>query len=281
VAVPCYRERARVPALAAALQRLDPAPAVLLAVDDGSDDGTGEALREAGFELLTHPENLGLGAARNTLWRAVEQRGLVAVAYLDADVEPAPDFLRRVAEGLREDRAAGVGGRNEDGDGDGGEWIDAWRARFWRQDLGERLLIDAPMLVGACAAYRVAALRDVGGWDSRFRTHGEDVDLGRRLRAAGHRLRYDPEIVVRHRRRDTATSLLRMCFLHCREGMRATLGTPGEEPRPDQLVLGMAKKAASAPAAALMRRHDPREAALGLAACSAGLLGYAVAWLRR
>ena len=63
--------------------------------------------------------------------------------------------------------------------------------------------------------------------------------------------------------------------------MRATLGTPGEEPRPDQLVLGMAKKAASAPAAALMRLHDPREAALGLAACSAGLLGYAVAWLRR
>jgi GT2 family glycosyltransferase len=283
VAVPCYDEEARIPALLRALSALDPAPGLILALDDGSTDRTAELLAAApGVELLRQGRNLGLGMGRNKLWREARERGFPVVAFLDADVTPGPGHVRHVAGLFGDDVGlAGVGGPNLELLDEGASRADAWRARFWPQSLGTEPLSDPPMLVGASAAYRTEALYAVAGFDPRFRTHGEDVDVGRRLRQAGWRLRYDPTLVVRHRRRDDARGLVRGCFLHCREGMRATLATPGEVPGPAELVVGMARKAARAPLAALVRRRDPKEAALGLAACGAGLAGYAAGWVVR
>ena len=279
VAVPCWNEGPRVPALLAALRALDPAPGVLLLLDDGSDDDTFARIDVDGVVALRHERNEGLGAGRNTLWREARKRGFPVVAFLDADVTPAPDHVRRVAGLFGDERAvAGVGGPNVEQATT--RRVDAWRSRFWRQDLGEAPLLDAPMLVGANAAYRTDALHDVAGFRALFRTNGEDVDVGRRLRAAGYRLRYEPSLVVTHRREDDVGSLVRCCYRHCRDGMRATPATPGEAPEPAELVLGLARKAARAPAAALLKRRDPKEAAVGVLACGAGLVGYAVGTLR-
>jgi GT2 family glycosyltransferase len=276
--VPCFRESERVPELATGLRALDPAPGVILLLDDGSGDHTGPLLRDEGFEVLVHERNLGLGVARNTLWRRAEALGMTAVAFIDADVVPPTDYLRRVAGLLSESGLAGVGGRNVDSQPRSRS--DVWRGRFWPQSLGDYPLMDAPLLVGACASYRIAALREVGGFNPDFRTHGEDVEVGRRLRLTGQRLGYEPSLMVHHRRCDEPQDLLRSCFLHCREGMRATLATPIGVGEPVSLVLGMGRKLVRAPLAALVKRRDPAEAALGVAACSAGLLGYAVGWGR-
>lgn len=276
IGVPCHREAARIPALAAALRALAPAPGALLAVDDGSGDGSEDLLRRWGFDVQVHASNLGLGQARNALWRRAAALGMQAIAFLDADVLPPPGYLSRPCDLLSDSALAGVGGRNVD-QGNGG-LADTWRGRFWPQDLGPLPLPDAPMLVGACSTWRIAALLAAGGFDPAFRTHGEDVEIGRRMRRHGLRMRYDPEIVVAHLRHDTEASLLRGCYLHCREGMRATVAVPGPEPRAAGLVLGMARKGLRAPAAAIWRRRDPAEALLGVAACSAGLLGYVHGW---
>ena len=281
VAVPCFNEAARIPALLDALRSLDPAPGAILIVNDGSSDGTAALLAADDIDLLPHRTNEGLGAARNTLWRRARERGFLVISFLDADVTPPTDWLARVGALIAEDpRLAGVGGRNVDPLEDGGARADQWRARFWKQDLGECALLDAPMLVGACASYRTDALATVSGFDPAFRTNGEDVDVGRRLRAAGFRLRYEPSLQVHHRRRDRPRSLVALCYRHCRDGMRAARRTPDEDPRAVELVVGMARKAVRAPAAALLKRRDPREAALGIAACGAGLLGYCVGWAR-
>jgi GT2 family glycosyltransferase len=272
--VPAFRES--LVGFRQVISALDPAPGALLAVDDGSGDGTNLRLQDAGFEVIIHEQNLGLGAARNTLWQRAEELGFSAVAYLDADVHPAHDYLSRVCSLLGSDELAGVGGRNIDEHPQGR--ADRWRARFWPQQLGEQALLNAPMLIGACASYRISALRDVGGFDPEHRTHGEDVDVGRRLRAYGHRLHYDPDLVVRHTREDNELTLLRGCYRHCREGMRATLRTPGGAAEPFSLVFGMGRKWLRAPLASLLRRRDLSEAVLGSAACSAGMLGYLVAW---
>ncbi|MCP4869438.1 MAG: glycosyltransferase family 2 protein [Proteobacteria bacterium] len=279
IGVPCYREAARVPDLVAALRGLDPAPGALLAVDDGSNDGTAEALREADVDVVVHDDNQGLGAARNTLWRRAEELGFQAVAFIDADCIVPIDYLRKVSELLAGEGVAGVGGRNEERSE--GNWIDEWRGRFWPQDLGPAPRMNAPWLVGACATYRVAALKHVGGFNPLFRTNGEDVDVGRRFSQHGLRLVYDPDVVVFHERRDRPEELVAMCYRHCRDGMRATVATPGGGGAgPRSLVLGMARKAVRAPAAALVKRKDPKEAALGVAACGAGLAGYVVGWAK-
>jgi dTDP-4-amino-4,6-dideoxygalactose transaminase len=78
--VPCFNEVEGVPQLAAALEDLRTRLAgrhelELVFVDDGSTDGTGDALR-GGFaawpavRLLTHAENRGLGAALRTAFAA-------------------------------------------------------------------------------------------------------------------------------------------------------------------------------------------------------------------
>jgi glycosyltransferase involved in cell wall biosynthesis len=67
-------------------------PVVTLVVDDGSTDGTGEAARAVGAQVVTTP-GLGLGAAvRIGLAWAVE-RGAAAVAFCDADGEYDPAAL--------------------------------------------------------------------------------------------------------------------------------------------------------------------------------------------
>jgi GT2 family glycosyltransferase len=50
----------------------------------------------------------------------------------------------------------------------------------------------------AAAMYRRSVLLDVGGFDEDFFCYVEDVDLGFRLRLAGHRCLYVPNSVVHH-----------------------------------------------------------------------------------
>ena len=72
-----------------------------------------------------------------------------------------------------------------------------WRRGHGNTAQGE---MNAPREVFApCAAaalYRRSALIDVGGFDEDFFCYVEDVDLGFRLRLAGHRCLYVPQAVV-------------------------------------------------------------------------------------
>jgi N-acetylglucosaminyl-diphospho-decaprenol L-rhamnosyltransferase len=52
---------------------------------------------------------------------------------------------------------------------------------------------------GACMLVRRTALEQIGGLDERFFLYCEDIDVCRRIRAAGHGIRYEPAASVRHR----------------------------------------------------------------------------------
>lgn len=51
---------------------------------------------------------------------------------------------------------------------------------------------------GACMLVRRSALEAVGGLDERFFLYREDMDLCKRLREAGHDIRFEPAAVVSH-----------------------------------------------------------------------------------
>jgi glycosyltransferase involved in cell wall biosynthesis len=57
----------------------------VLVVDDGSTDGTAEAARRAGADVIRHPGNLGVGAAFQTLVREALRRGVDLLVTLDGD----------------------------------------------------------------------------------------------------------------------------------------------------------------------------------------------------
>lgn len=69
-----------------------------IVVDDGSADATAAIARNRGAAVVSHPENRGLGAAVRTGLRAAVASGAIAVAYLDADLEYAPEDIPKIVE---------------------------------------------------------------------------------------------------------------------------------------------------------------------------------------
>lgn len=65
----------------------------VLVLDDGSRDGTGEAARRAGAEVLSHPHNRGKGAALRSACELLLARGVQAVVTLDADGQHLPEEI--------------------------------------------------------------------------------------------------------------------------------------------------------------------------------------------
>src|SRR5438552_1485948 len=67
----------------------------VLVVDDGSNDKTAERAREAGAEVIVHPQNRGKGEAIKTGLRHWLDRQFTYVLILDADGQHLPEEIDR------------------------------------------------------------------------------------------------------------------------------------------------------------------------------------------
>jgi glycosyltransferase involved in cell wall biosynthesis len=104
ILIPAYREAARLPKVLAALRRSLPKAAVLV-VDDGSPDATAAVARAAGAGVVSHPHNLGYGAALQTGYLYALRHGFEAVAQMDADGQHEPADLKALLAPLERGEA--------------------------------------------------------------------------------------------------------------------------------------------------------------------------------
>ncbi len=74
----------------------------VLVCDDGSTDGSGAAAKAAGADLLTHPVNLGKGAALRTLLQEAARRGFRYVICLDADGQHYPKDIPSLVDAVKQ-----------------------------------------------------------------------------------------------------------------------------------------------------------------------------------
>ena len=58
--------------------------------------------------------------------------------------------------------------------------------------------VEIEAVSGACMLVRTRVFRELGGLDEGFPMHFEDLDLMTRMRSAGWRIRYRPDVVIRH-----------------------------------------------------------------------------------
>ena len=74
----------------------------VVVIDDGCTDGTPEAARAAGAEVLSHPHNLGKGAALLTGFRHAAEAGYSHAVTIDGDGQHLPDDLPDLLTAMRE-----------------------------------------------------------------------------------------------------------------------------------------------------------------------------------
>lgn len=90
VVVPAYRRPGMLARALHSVRSQTVTPAEVIVVDDASGDETGDQARTLGATVVTHPTNLGEGAARNTGIEAAQNDW---VALLDCDDEWLPQHL--------------------------------------------------------------------------------------------------------------------------------------------------------------------------------------------
>jgi glycosyltransferase involved in cell wall biosynthesis len=95
VVIPAYNAQRTVGgAVTGALRQLE----CVLVVDDGSSDATAARAQEAGAAVVSHPVNRGKGAALQTGFGWMLERGAAAVITMDADLQHEPEDLPRFVE---------------------------------------------------------------------------------------------------------------------------------------------------------------------------------------
>ncbi|MEJ7783751.1 MAG: glycosyltransferase [Solirubrobacteraceae bacterium] len=176
----------------------------VIVVDDGSQDDSAAIAHAHGFRVIS-TENRGLSSARNT---ALEAATGEFVAYLDDDAAPDPHWLTYLADSFRRRDCVAVGGPNLPVPNDG---LVADAVAMAPGNPNHVLTSDreAEHIPGCNAAFRCDALREIGGFDARFRIAGDDVDVCWRLLDRGWKIAYHPAAVVFHHRRDTVGGYLR------------------------------------------------------------------------
>lgn len=182
----------------------------LVVVDDGSSDGsTREAERlnlPRRVEVLATSGREGPAAARNRGAAAARASWLV---FLDADCEVHPDTLQRISEAISADPGLGALFGSYD-DEPAAPGVVAQYKNLLHHWVHQQAAGEAVTFWAGCGAVRRRIFHGVGGFDdSRYpRPSIEDIELGYRIVAAGHRIRLDPTVQVKHHKAWTLRSLV-------------------------------------------------------------------------
>jgi GT2 family glycosyltransferase len=184
----------------------------VVVVADGDTDGSWQMAEEFGNRVIRLPNSSG-GPARPRNIGALQAKGDY-LFFVDADVCVRPDTIRRVAEMFH---------RNPDLTALIGSYDDAPAAKnflsqyknLFHHYVHQNAQQEATTFWGACGAIRRDIFLELGGFDEKYRRPSiEDIELGYRLKKAGHGIQLCKDIKVKHLKRWGICSMLKADFFY-------------------------------------------------------------------
>ncbi|WP_079890695.1 glycosyltransferase [Halococcus agarilyticus] len=181
----------------------------IIAVDNGSDDGTQSVIRAFcgqypdRLSLEIEDEIQGPAAARNAGIRSANGSLL---AFIDADMTVEETWLESVVAAMTENDRSYMGCNVELYDDSDEETLVAKYDKTFGFRM-ERYIEESDFAGTGCLVVRRSVFEEVGTFDDRLR-FSADREFGRRVHDAGFDQHFEPSIVMYHSARATVSELI-------------------------------------------------------------------------
>jgi glycosyltransferase involved in cell wall biosynthesis len=209
VIVPVYNGGAKFRASLDSIRRAVPSPDELIVVGDGDTDGSSQYAEAAGISVYRFPEPGGPGRARNL---GASRAKSDILFFVDADVTVPENIVYRVKEIFAQHtEIAAIIGSYDDQPKEP-NFLSQYR-NLLHHYVHQNGREEASTFWGACGAIRRDVFLAMGGFDERYcKPSIEDIELGYRLKKAGHTIRLCKSLQVKHWKRWMVVSMLQADF---------------------------------------------------------------------
>ena len=185
----------------------------IIVVDDASTDATPAAAEDMSVRVVRAQRNGGPGMARN-LGAAVATGDILL--FVDSDVVIGPGVLSRVVETFRANSTIAALFGSYDDKPEAKSLVSTYRnlLHHYTHQTGNP---DAATFWAGLGAIRKQVFLDIGGFDAErySRPSIEDIELGYRLKRAGHSILLDRKLQAKHLKEWTLKSIV-MTDVFCR-----------------------------------------------------------------
>ena len=176
--------------------------AEIIIADDLSTDGSIEYLKKTFPQVMTVQRKKREGFAANVNTGVKQAHGDIII-LLNTDVEPEPDFLRKLLPHFKDPDTFAVGCLEKSHEGESivlrGRGVGSWQKGFYIHSKGDTESTDTAWVSGGSGAFRKTMWDELGGMDTLFNPfYWEDIDLSYRARKAGWKTLFEKGSVVHH-----------------------------------------------------------------------------------
>ena len=209
VIVPVYNGGAKFRLSLDSVRSAVPPPDELIVVGDGDTDGSSQYAEAAGITVYRFPAPGGPGRARNL---GASRANSDILFFVDADVTVPENVIRLVKEIFAQHaEVAAIIGSYDDQPKEP-NFLSQYR-NLLHHYVHQNGREEASTFWGACGAIRRDVFLAMGGFDETYiKPSIEDIELGYRLKKAGHTIRLCKSLQVKHWKRWTVASMLQADF---------------------------------------------------------------------